>query len=103
MLIRQQVRGKKRDTVVAEAAALMLIAQITDIHLGFEPGNPDELNRQRLDTTLRTPRARWCPGPICCSPPATWPTPATTSISYARLKDAVAGLPFPVYLRARQP
>jgi 3',5'-cyclic AMP phosphodiesterase CpdA len=30
----------------------MLIAQITDIHLGFEPGNPDEPNRRRLDQTL---------------------------------------------------
>jgi 3',5'-cyclic-AMP phosphodiesterase len=30
----------------------MLIAQITDIHLGFEPGNPDEFNRQRLDALL---------------------------------------------------
>ena len=31
----------------------MLVAQITDIHLGFEPGNPDELNRQRLDRDAR--------------------------------------------------
>lgn len=31
----------------------MLIAQITDIHLGFDPGNPAELNRQRLDQVLR--------------------------------------------------
>lgn len=30
----------------------MLIAQITDIHLGFEPGNPFELNRRRLHRTL---------------------------------------------------
>ncbi|MET0238790.1 MAG: phosphodiesterase [Sphingobium sp.] len=27
----------------------MLIAQVTDIHLGFEPGNPAEYNRARLD------------------------------------------------------
>ena len=27
----------------------MLIAQITDIHLGFDPVDPDELNRRRLD------------------------------------------------------
>lgn len=32
----------------------MLIAQITDIHLGFDPGNPSELNRKRLDQVLRT-------------------------------------------------
>jgi 3',5'-cyclic-AMP phosphodiesterase len=30
----------------------MLIAQITDIHLGFEPGNPAEFNRKRLDQVL---------------------------------------------------
>jgi len=30
----------------------MLIAQITDIHLGFDPANPDEFNRLRLDATL---------------------------------------------------
>jgi 3',5'-cyclic AMP phosphodiesterase CpdA len=30
----------------------MLIAQITDLHLGFEPDGPDELNAQRLDATL---------------------------------------------------
>ena len=31
----------------------MLIAQITDIHLGFDPGNPAEFNRKRLDAALR--------------------------------------------------
>ena len=30
----------------------MLIAQITDIHLGFDRDNPREFNRQRLDRTL---------------------------------------------------
>ncbi|MES1974650.1 MAG: phosphodiesterase [Pseudomonadota bacterium] len=30
----------------------MLIAQITDVHLGFEPGNPEESNRKRLDLVL---------------------------------------------------
>jgi 3',5'-cyclic AMP phosphodiesterase CpdA len=32
----------------------MLIAQITDIHLGFDPDNPAEFNRKRLDRVLRT-------------------------------------------------
>jgi len=32
----------------------MLIAQISDIHLGFDPGNPAEFNRKRLDRVLRT-------------------------------------------------
>ena len=27
----------------------MLMAQITDIHLGFDPDNPAEFNRKRLD------------------------------------------------------
>jgi len=31
----------------------MLIGQITDIHLGFDPDNPAEFNRQRLDQVLR--------------------------------------------------
>lgn len=31
----------------------MLIAQITDIHLGFDPDNPAELNAKRLDQVLR--------------------------------------------------
>ena len=31
----------------------MLIAQVTDIHLGFEKDNPGEFNRQRLDQVLR--------------------------------------------------
>ena len=30
----------------------MLIAQITDIHLGFDPDNPAEYNRKRLDEVL---------------------------------------------------
>lgn len=32
----------------------MIIAQITDIHLGFDSGNPDEINRLRLNRTLST-------------------------------------------------
>jgi hypothetical protein len=30
----------------------MLVAQITDIHLGFEPDTPGEFNRQRLDDVI---------------------------------------------------
>lgn len=30
----------------------MLIAQVTDLHLGFDPGNPAETNRKRLDAVL---------------------------------------------------
>ena len=56
----------------------MLVAQITDIHLGFDPGNPDEFNRQRLDQTLRALMRDGAAARICCSPPATSPTMATT-------------------------
>jgi 3',5'-cyclic-AMP phosphodiesterase len=31
----------------------LLIAQVTDIHLGFDPDNPAEFNRKRLDQVLR--------------------------------------------------
>lgn len=31
----------------------MLIAQVTDVHLGFDPDNPAEFNRKRLDQVLR--------------------------------------------------
>lgn len=31
----------------------MLIAQITDIHVGFEPNNPDEYNQKRLANVLQ--------------------------------------------------
>ena len=30
----------------------MLIAQITDTHLGFDPETPNEFNRQRLDAVV---------------------------------------------------
>lgn len=74
----------------------MLIAQITDVHLGFEPGNPDELNRRRLDTTLRT-LADLRPRPDLLLATGDLADTGDDSESYARLKQAVAGLPFPVF------
>jgi len=35
----------------------MLIAQVTDIHLGFQPDDPAELNRKRLDDVIDTLQA----------------------------------------------
>ncbi|MBB6227144.1 3',5'-cyclic AMP phosphodiesterase CpdA [Polymorphobacter multimanifer] len=32
----------------------MLIAQVTDIHLGFQPDDPAELNRKRFDDVVKT-------------------------------------------------
>lgn len=73
----------------------MLIAQITDIHLGFDPGNPDELNRQRLDTVLRAlidgpnrPDLLLATGDL---------TDHGDSDSYRALADAFGQCPFPVW------
>ncbi len=74
----------------------MLIAQITDIHLGFEPGNPAEFNRQRLDRNL----AR-----LASLDPLPDLLLATGDLidrgdreSYARLREAFASCPFPVHM-----
>jgi 3',5'-cyclic AMP phosphodiesterase CpdA len=73
---------------------LMLIAQITDVHLGFEPGNPRENNRVRLDRVLDA----LCNGPN--RPDLLLVTGDITEHgdreSYERFAEAVAGCPFPV-------
>ncbi len=74
----------------------MLIAQITDVHLGFEQGNPDELNRKRLDTTLRT-LVELVPRPDLLLVTGDLADMGDDLESYTRLKEAVAGLPFPVH------
>lgn len=73
----------------------MLIAQVTDIHLGFEPDSPGEFNRQRLDRVLEE-LAAMTPRPDLLL--------ATGDLidrgdreSYERLREAFAGLPFPVH------
>ena len=73
----------------------MLIAQITDIHLGFDRDNPREFNRQRLDRTLEA---------LCALEPPPDLLLATGDIaddgddrlSYARFREATDVLPFPV-------
>lgn len=74
--------------------APLLIAQITDIHIGFDPGNPDEHNMQRLKAVL----ARIASGPN--RPDLLLMTGDLTEFgdtaSYARLAKAVADCPFPV-------
>jgi 3',5'-cyclic-AMP phosphodiesterase len=74
----------------------MLIAQITDIHLGFDPGQPDELNRQRLDAVLAA-LAALDPLPDLLLATGDIADKGNDSVSYAAFKEAVAGLPFPVY------
>lgn len=74
----------------------MLIAQITDIHLGFDPDNPDEFNRQRLNQVIAT-LAALNPRPDVLL--------ATGDLidrgdaeSYQRLREALADCPFPVHM-----
>jgi 3',5'-cyclic AMP phosphodiesterase CpdA len=73
----------------------MLIAQITDIHLGFDPGNPAEFNRKRLDQVLRLltgmspmPDLLLATGDL---------VDRGESDSYGRLKNALSICPFPVW------
>ncbi|HEX8191856.1 MAG TPA: phosphodiesterase [Allosphingosinicella sp.] len=74
-----------------------LIAQITDVHLGFDPGNPDEYNRQRLDRTLRTLTAMR-PRPDMLIVTGDLAEEGDDGVSYARLREAFAPLPFPVHM-----
>lgn len=74
----------------------MLIAQITDIHLGFDPDNPAEFNRKRLDKVLRQlcdldrqPDLLFATGDL---------VDRGDVDSYRRLRSAVSALPFPVWL-----
>lgn len=73
----------------------MLIAQVTDIHLGFEPDNPAEFNRKRLDQVLRR---------LSAMKPRPDMLLATGDLvdrgdgeSYRRLRNALDGCPFPVF------
>ena len=73
----------------------MLIAQITDIHLGFDPDNPSEFNRKRLDQVLRV---------LTAMKPAPDLLLATGDLvdrgdseSYRRLSNALSICPFPVW------
>jgi 3',5'-cyclic AMP phosphodiesterase CpdA len=73
----------------------MNIAQITDIHLGFDQGNPDEINRQRLDRTLATL------ADASCSPELILATGDLTEHgdirSYEALRDAFSRLTVPIW------
>ncbi|MEZ5709597.1 MAG: phosphodiesterase [Blastomonas sp.] len=74
----------------------MLLAQITDIHLGFDPDNPAEFNRKRLDQVIAN---------LCDLDPLPDMLLATGDLidrgdedSYRRLKTALSGCPFPVHM-----
>lgn len=73
----------------------MLIAQITDIHIGFVPADPDEQNMQRLRRVLHhlshgpnRPDLLLLSGDL---------TENGDAESYARLAAALEGLPFPIW------
>src|SRR5688500_7413212 len=74
----------------------MLIAQITDIHLGFEPNNPAEFNRKRLDQVLRILTAM-TPQPDLLLVTGDMADEGDDRVSYRRLRSALAGAPFPVH------
>ena len=74
----------------------MLIAQITDVHIGFDPGNPDEFNRQRLDETLRA-LCEMVPRPDLLLATGDLVDAGDDSASYKRLREAWADMPFPIY------
>jgi 3',5'-cyclic-AMP phosphodiesterase len=74
----------------------MLIAQVTDIHLGFEPNNPAEFNRQRLDQVIaRLQSMKPQPDLLFLSGDL---VDRGDIESYERLRDIVAECPFPVWM-----
>ncbi len=74
----------------------MLIAQITDIHLGFHPGDPDEPNRRRLDRTLKA-LAETAPRPDLLLVTGDLAEEGDDLVSYRALREALADLPFPAH------
>lgn len=74
----------------------MLIAQITDLHLGFHPGDPDEPNRRRLDRALKAV-AETVPRPDLLLLTGDLAEEGDDLVSYRALREAIAGLPFPVH------
>lgn len=74
----------------------MLIAQITDIHLGFDPVDPDELNRRRLDAVLKA-LVEMSPRPDLLLATGDLVEDGFDDVSYERLRAILTDLPFPVH------
>lgn len=72
----------------------MLIAQVTDVHLGFEPNNPAEFNRQRLDQIIEK-LCEMTPQPDLLIMSGDLTDRGDTD-SYDRLSAIIKSLPFPV-------
>ena len=73
----------------------MLIAQVTDLHLGFQPDDPAELNRQRLDSVLARLQALNPPPDLLLATGDL--TENGSTASYETLRAIADALPFPVH------
>lgn len=72
----------------------MLVAQITDIHIGFDPGNPEEFNRQRVDQVIaRLKAGPNVPNVLVVSGDL---TDKGDVESYSAVKALLDGVPWPV-------
>lgn len=73
----------------------MLIAQISDLHLGFVPDDPEEMNARRLDAVLD--RLLSLPTPPDALIASGDLTERGDEGSYRRLRDKLSACPFPVH------
>ena len=73
----------------------MLIAQITDIHLGFDPGNPGEANRLRLNRVIAALNAL-SPRPDVLLVTGDIADRGTAK-AYAQFREAMSAIACPVY------
>ena len=74
----------------------MLVAQITDLHLGFDPGDPDEFNQQRFARTLAALVAM-LPQPDLLLVTGDIAEHGDDRSAYARFREAISALPFPTH------
>ncbi|MFP5454876.1 MAG: metallophosphoesterase family protein, partial [Alphaproteobacteria bacterium] len=74
----------------------MLFAQLTDLHIGFEKNNPDELNFRRVAAAIDYVKG------LALPPDRLFLTGDLTDNgdreSYERLRDLISGCAFPVHL-----
>jgi 3',5'-cyclic-AMP phosphodiesterase len=73
----------------------VLIAQVTDVHLGFEPNNPSEFNRKRLDQVINL-LASMSPRPDMLLATGDLVDRGDAG-SYRQLQNAFSKCPFPVW------
>ena len=78
----------------------MLIAQISDLHLGFVPDDPDEMNARRLDAVIE--RLLSLPTPARCADRERRPDRARRRSIVSPVARQAVGVPVPGALRARQ-